>query len=81
MTERIGESTEEFDNNAFQRFFPVDKFNKGIEWTAQGSPEELNQIAHARLEACLRGNPEMGVIQFRRLPDGGYEISSYQSNK
>ena len=54
--------------------FPFDQYDKGTQWTKKGSPEGLKEKIIDAVERSLQGNPSRGIIEFQRLPDGGYQI-------
>ena len=66
---------------AFEDLFPMDKFNRSIGYTKQGSTEGVEDITQEFIIKLLSGELNIGVIKFQKLPDGGYQINSYNSNE
>ncbi|MFA6554745.1 MAG: hypothetical protein WCS89_04565 [Candidatus Paceibacterota bacterium] len=84
MTEKIPENqppaveTEEIN---FDQQFPLYKFDRRVKWTKAGSSEGLKESIIELAQECLRGDPKIGVIKFEKIPDGGYEITSFRSRE
>ena len=74
MSEKLEGTPRPKEEQDFNSQFPMDQFDKGTQWTKQGSPEGLRDKVMEAMESCLRGTPQKATIQFERLPDGGYEI-------
>jgi len=64
--------------NNFDSQFPSDKFDSGTQWTKQGSSEHLADFVADASRQALSGEPTMGLIRFKKLPDGGYEIKYFK---
>jgi hypothetical protein len=50
----------------------------GYSWTKQGSSEGLEDKVIDGIREILRGRPQFGLLYFRRLADGGYEIRTIE---
>ncbi|EKD92909.1 MAG: hypothetical protein ACD_28C00303G0005 [uncultured bacterium] len=79
MVKGPDESKEFFDHDRFETLFNLTQFRIASTWTPQGDPRGLSEITHIKLEECVRQSPELGVVEFKKLKDGGYEITSYTS--